>query len=282
MAPTTVQRASNTAVRQRFASTTHHVVLLGTVPQSLHLELSSRGDWQIDVLGEDALRQNVTSVVEAPQELHERVAVDVLGEEALRQNMTSGVEAPQELHERVAQRVEKHRDPQKRVAIKGQLQNFEVGDYVRAARMGRLRTKPKLVSMWTGPWRIVTVEQQHGRRVQSDVTDEAQDRQVARLRSCVEKELEIVADLKEVFQHTFAKEEFDMAATVGISEDEAGNRFKLQVACAGFGHSGNSREPLEDNFKRAPQSAKSELHKYIRRRSMVSSFECMILSNATD
>lgn len=55
-----------------------------------------------------------------------------------------------------------------------------------------------------------------------------------------DKELEITADLKEVFQHAFAQGEFEVAAIVGISEDEAGGGFYVRVEWVGFGPAENS------------------------------------------
>lgn len=59
----------------------------------------------------------------------------MLDEDALRQKVTSTVEAQQELHNKAAQCVESNRDLQRRVTSKGKLPNFVVGDYVLAARV---------------------------------------------------------------------------------------------------------------------------------------------------
>ncbi|CAN0065761.1 unnamed protein product [Sphacelaria rigidula] len=117
------------------------------------LSSSTGGEWSVDVLDEDALRRQVTSIVEAQQELHKKVA----------------------------QRVDKNRDLQRRVASKGKLTNFVVGDYVLAARVRCSGPTPKVVSTWTGPWRIVMAEQQHVYEAQNIVNGEVQDVHVARL-----------------------------------------------------------------------------------------------------
>ncbi|CAM9606670.1 unnamed protein product [Ascophyllum nodosum] len=78
----------------------------------------------------------------------------------------------------------------------------------------------KLVSTWTGPWRIVTVDKVHVYGIQSIVTDGVKDVHVVRFRIYAEKALEMTAALKEVFRHTFTQDEFEMAGIVDISEAE--------------------------------------------------------------
>ena len=67
------------------------------------------------------------------------------------------------------------------------------------ARVRRPGLTPKLVSTWTGPWRIITADKVHLYGVQNIVTDEENDMHVVRLRFYAEKELEMTAALKEMF-----------------------------------------------------------------------------------
>lgn len=104
---------------------------------------------------------------------------DVFDEGTLKRQMTSIVEAHRELHKKVAQRVEKNRDLKRRMSRKGQLPDVVVGDYVLVARVSRSETTPKLVSMWTEPWRILTAEQSHVYGVRRIVTGQVQNVHVA-------------------------------------------------------------------------------------------------------
>ena len=171
------------------------------------------------------------------------------------------VEAQQDLHKQVANRVEKTRELQRRVTSRGQLPNFMVGDYVLAARVRRAGTTPKLVSTWTGPWRIVAAEKKHVYGIQNIVNGEVRDAHVARLRYYADKELEVTAAVKEVFQHAFAQGKFEMEAIVGISEAQDGDGFDVQVEWVGFGKDESSWEPLETILKGAPQFVRTELRK---------------------
>ena len=229
-----VQWALNTAFRERYASTPYHV-MFGRAPRTSFSTLASStgGEWRLDVLDEDMLRQKVATVVEAQQEMHKEVA----------------------------QRVEKTRAMQRQAASKGQLPNFMVGDYVLAARVRRAGTTPKLVSTWTGPWRIVAAEKKHVYGIQNIVNGEVRDAHVARLRYYADKELEVTAAMKEVFQHAFAQGAFEVEAIVGISEGQDGDGFDVQVEWVGLGKDESSWEPLETILKGAPQFVRTELRK---------------------
>ena len=84
---------------------------------------------------------------------------------------------------------------------------------------------------------------------------------VARLRYYADKELEVTAAVKEVFQYAFAQGEFGMEAIVGISEAQDGDGFDVQVEWVGFGKDESSCEPLETILKGAPQFVRTELRK---------------------
>ena len=76
-----------------------------------------------------------------------------------------------------------------------------------------------------------------------------------------DKELEVTAVVKEVFQHAFAQGEFEMEAIVGISEAEEGDGFDVHVEWVGFGKDESSWEPLDPILKGAPQFVRTELRK---------------------
>ena len=124
--------------------------------------------------------------------------MDALDEEALRRNVSNVVEAQQRLYMGVEDRVKKNREIQKQAASRGQLPNFAVGDYVIVARARRSGSTPKLMSTCTGRWRIVTADKVHVYGVQNTLTDEVEHVHVVRLRFYADKDLEMTAGLKEV------------------------------------------------------------------------------------
>ena len=139
------------------------------------------------------------------------------------------MEAQQGLYKVVEERVKKNREKQRQAASRGQLPNFATGDYLMVARVRRPGSTPKLVSTWTGPWRIVTADKAHVYGVQNIITGEANDVRVARLRFYADKDLEMTATLKEVLQHAFIQGGFEMAGIVNISEAEDGQGFDVKV-----------------------------------------------------
>ena len=155
--------------------------------------------------------------------------MDALDEETLRRKAANVVEAQRRLHKMVEERVKKNRDRQRQAASRGQLPNFAVGNYVMVARVWRPGSTPKLVSTWTGPWRIVTADKVHVYGVQNIVTGEVKDVHVVRLRFYADKDLEMTAALKEVLQHAFTQDEFEMAGIVDSLEAEDGQGFDVKV-----------------------------------------------------
>ena len=114
---------------------------------------------------------------------------------------------------------------------------------------------------WTGPWRVVSTEQQHVYGVQNIVSGEVRAVHVARLRFYADAALAITAELKEVFQHAFTQGEFEMAAIVDMSPAEDGPGFDVEVEWVGFGQEENTWEALSKIWDSAPAFVKSELRK---------------------
>lgn len=71
---TAVQWASNTAYRAPYGSTPFKV-MYGRVPRSTFSTFASPsgGEWRIDLLDEEKLRQRVNQLLATPEQLHERV-----------------------------------------------------------------------------------------------------------------------------------------------------------------------------------------------------------------
>ena len=156
-------------------------------------------------------RASLTSFLTLTPSTGEDWKVDALDEEALRRKVANVVEAQQRLHRVVEEPVKEYRDKPRQAASRGQLPNFAVGDYVMVARVRRPDLTPKLVSTWTGLGRIVTVDKVHVYGVQNIVTGEVEDVHVVRLRFYTDKDLEMTAAFKEMFQHAVTQGEFEMA-----------------------------------------------------------------------
>ena len=65
--------------------------------------------------------------------------------------------------------------------------------------------------------------------VQNIVTGEVEDVHVVRLWFYANKDLEMTAALKEVFQHDFTQDEFEMFGIVDFSKAEDGQGFDVKV-----------------------------------------------------
>ena len=97
--------------------------------------------------------------------------------------------------------------------------------------------------------------------VQNIVTDEVKDVHVVRLRFYSNKDLEMTAALRQVFQHAFTQGESEMARIVDISEDEDGQGFDVKVSWVEFDDGESSWEPLATIWDDASPFVKSELRK---------------------
>ena len=75
------------------------------------------------------------------------------------------VTVQEELRKEVLEHVRAARDQKRIAASAGSMPNFEVGDYVSVARVRKLGSAPKLVTTWTGPWRVVSGGSPHGNNV---------------------------------------------------------------------------------------------------------------------
>lgn len=66
------------------------------------------------------------------------------------------VSAQQRLHQEVLERARANRVRMRESASKGTPPNFGVGKYVAVLRVNKRGEVNKLVSIWTGPWRVVS------------------------------------------------------------------------------------------------------------------------------
>ena len=78
--------------------------------------------------------------------------------------------------------------------------HFTVGDYVLVARVSGQGKHRKLMSTWTGPWRVAKDDKEHVYAAQHLVTGELRNVHAARMRFFVDDQLEITGELLNAFQ----------------------------------------------------------------------------------
>ena len=117
----------------------------------------------------------------------------------------------------------------KRKRAQGQavLPKFAVGDFVLYARVRRQGVTPKLLSIWTGPRRVVGVDHAHVCSVQNIVSGAVHSAHVTRLHFFADAQLHITAELKGVFPYSYAQGECRMNAVVQVAEDDDGDIITL-------------------------------------------------------
>ena len=71
--------------------------------------------------------------------------------------------------------------------------------------MSRQGKRCKLMSTWTGPWRVANDDKEHVDAVQHLVTAELRDVHVARTRVYADDKLKITGELLKVFQQFYRK-----------------------------------------------------------------------------
>ncbi|CAM9817241.1 unnamed protein product [Sphacelaria rigidula] len=173
----TVQWALNTVYRRRYGSTPYHV-MFGRAPRTSFSVLASSPaeEWNCDVLDGGQIE-----LLDLQEHFHVQVQERVAAERARRREWSSsGLELP----------------------------NFEVGDCVLYARLRRPGVTPKLMATWTGPWRMVGAHHPHVFEIQYIVPGRVQTAHVARLRFYADSQLNVTADVKDVFQIVSIRDTF--------------------------------------------------------------------------
>ena len=79
------------------------------------------------------------------------------------------------------------------------------------------------MSTWTGPWRVVGADHSHVYSVQNIVSSKVHTAHVARLRFYADEDLNITAEIKDVFQHSYAQGGCRMNALMHVAEDDQGD-----------------------------------------------------------
>ena len=86
--------------------------------------------------------------------------MDVMDADSLRANVRQVVDEQECFYKDVQAAVSASRETKRKIAQgKAVLPKFAVGDFVLYARVRRQGVTPKLMSTWTGPWRVVGADQ---------------------------------------------------------------------------------------------------------------------------
>ena len=93
------------------------------------------------------------------------------------------------------------------------LPHVTVGDDVLVARVSRQGKHPKLMSTWTGPWRVANDDKEHVYAAQQLVAAEPRDVHAARMPVYADDKLEIIGELLKVFQQLENQGEYHIRAS---------------------------------------------------------------------
>ena len=154
--------------------------------------------------------------------------------------------------------VRKTRERQRRAAGRGVILGFAVGAYVLVARERKQGITPKLVNTWTGPWRVVTAATEHVYGVKNIVSGEVRDVHVARMRFYADRYLDLTAERKDVFQHTFTQGYVEMTDVLELAEADD-RTYIVPVDWKGFEEDERTWEPVENIWRDAPEFLQGKL-----------------------
>ena len=99
------------------------------------------------------------------------------------------------------------------------------------SRQGKSR---KLMSAWTGRWRVANDDKAHVDAVQHTVTAELRDVHVARMRVYADHKLEITGELLKVFQDLENHGEYHVRSISDIKLTASGDELVVKVAWEGL------------------------------------------------
>ena len=112
----------------------------------------------------------------------------------------------------------------------------------------------------TGQWRVVGAHHPHVFEIQNIVSGSVQTAHVARLRFYADSQLNVTADVKDVFQHEFNQGQFQMAGIVRVAEAEDCSLIVL-VDWVGFEVEERAWEPFKSIFEAAPERLVKKVRK---------------------
>lgn len=196
-------------------------------------------------------REPTTLLASLVRDQHEVVGVVPLTDASVRamvENLAIAVDA---MHKRVTHRVQSVRAAGRQRESKGWLPNFAVGDYVLMARVRPPGKTSKLMSTWTGPWRVTNAPSPHVYQVQDIVSGHVTTAHVARLKFYRDSSLGITEYVQEAFQYLFNQGEFHLEELVEVRRAPDG-AYEALVQWRGFAETERSWESLATLYRDAP------------------------------
>ena len=185
--------------------------------------------------------------------------MDVMDADSLRAKVRQVVDEQERFFKDVQAAVAVSRETKHKIAQgKAVLPKFAFGDFVLYARVRRQGATPKLMSTWTGPSRVVGADHSHVYSVQNIVSGKGHTAHVARLRFYADADLNITAEIKDVFQHSYAQRECQMNTLMHVAEGDQGDVIVL-VDCEGFDAEERTWESLRKIDFSAPDFVLKEL-----------------------
>ncbi|CAN0277268.1 unnamed protein product, partial [Scytosiphon promiscuus] len=156
--------------------------------------------------------------------------------------VTDLAKATDAMHKRAFGLTQQMREASRRRASKGALPNFSVGDFVLVAKVRQAGKASKLLSTWSGPWRITNASTPHVYHVQNIVDGKITTAHVARMKFYHDSSLGLTADIKETFQYLLNQGEFETEGILKLRRSTSGY-YEGYVHWKGFSEAERSWEP---------------------------------------
>ncbi|CAM9136518.1 unnamed protein product, partial [Laminaria digitata] len=161
-------------------------------------------------------REPTTLLASLIRDQHEVVDVVPLSDASVRAMVENLAIAVDVMLKRVTHRVQIVRAARRRRESKGLLPNYAVGDYVLMARVRPPGKKSKLMSTWTGPWRVTNAPSLHVHQIQDIFIGQVTTGHVARLQFYRDWSLGTTEYVQEAFQYLFNQGEFHLEELVEV------------------------------------------------------------------
>lgn len=171
--------------------------------------------------------------------------------------------AADNMHNSVIATVEAVCDDRRRRASRGALPHFAVGDFVFVARVQKRGHVSKLMSTWTGPWRVIDTSKPHIYQVLNSIDGSVTTSHAARLKFYHDTSLGVTAEVKEAFQHLYNQGVFQLDRICEIHR-VSGGASEVYVAWLGFDESERFWEPVQSIFADVPSFVVKELSSLLR------------------
>ena len=140
-----------------------------------------------------------------------------------------------DLRHDVVKRVREQRERVRELSGRGHSPVFEVGDYVLVARVRKPDRVPKLVQIWTGPWRVVPGGSEHVRVVKDVVTRDTEEVNVVRMRPYADSSLVVGVEVRKVFAIAKHQGECEIADMISVGKDPARvGKYRVKIAWVGL------------------------------------------------